>query len=381
MKTAYFADKRREHRIPLAMGVTFCKADVAEPLKGEIENISSYGALAKASTSLPKGTSLKLFLKVPGTGEQIKSAGTVRWSQMNGGCHLGIEFQNKVSLNLPLYEVARLHSQSMTKALTDYSDKRWELLLKSTQKFQHLAYWGTLLWTFSGAVNTVLSQLGGQIGLSSLRFEKVYRQMENLLSDAKLQRKVEASISGLDSVTGKFNDIASVFRLFTQKHHMELTESKRRDIDLNRMVEDKISFLEDITLKLTNKKCKINYLPQEDLPLIFGRYADFARSIDLLLLYPYQSIMFGDCSKMTVQTIVKKKTIQIDVFSDGSKVFDKDYIIIDQINGNFVDQLTPRDAKNILGLYYAVISLKEYNAYIVAHSESGNNTMSLRIPI
>ncbi|MBW2646028.1 MAG: PilZ domain-containing protein, partial [Deltaproteobacteria bacterium] len=365
MKTAYFADKRREHRIPLAMGVTFCKADVAEPVKGEIKNISSYGALAKASTSLPKGTSLKLCLKVPGTGEQIKSAGTVRWSQMNGGCHLGIEFQKKVSLNLPLYEVARLHSQSMTTALTDYSDKRWELLLKSTQKFQHLAYWGTLLWTFSGAVNTVLSQLGGQIGLSSLRFEKVYRQMENLLSDAKLQRKVEASICGLDSVTGKFNDIASVFRLFTQKHHMELTESKRRDIDLNRMVEDKISFLEDITLKLTNKKCKINYLPQEDLPLIFGRYADFARSIDLLLLYPYQSIMFGDCSKMTVQTIVKKKTIQIDVFSDGSKIFEKDYIIIDQINGNFVDQLTPRDAINILGLYYAVISLKGYNAYIV----------------
>jgi hypothetical protein len=381
MKTACFADKRREHRIPLAMGVTFCKADVAEPVKGEIKNISSYGALAKVPILLPKDTSLKLFLQAPGTGEQIKSAGTVRWSKMNGGCHLGIEFQDKVSLNLPLYEVARIHSQSMTKALTDYSDKRWELLLKSTQKFQHLAYWGTLLWTFSGAVNTVLSQLGGQISLSSLRFEKVYRQMENLLSDAELQRKVEASISGLDSVTGKFNEIASVFRLFTQKHHMELMESKRRDIDLNQMVEDKISLLEDITLKLTNKKYKINYLPQEDLPLIFGRYADFARSIDLLLLYPYQSIMFGDCTKMTVQTGVRKETIQIDVFSDGSKIFEKDYIIIDQINGNFVDQLTPRDAKNILGLYYAVISLKEYNAYIVVHSESGNNTMSLRIPI
>ncbi|MFH1674056.1 MAG: PilZ domain-containing protein [Pseudomonadota bacterium] len=381
MKTASFADKRREHRIPLAMGVTFCKADVAEPVKGEIKNISSYGALAKVATSLPKDTSLKLFLKAPGTGGQIESAGTVRWSKMNGGCHLGIEFQDKVSLNLPLYEVARIHSQSMTKALTDYSDKRWELLLKSTQKFQHLAYWGTLLWTFSGAVNTVLSQLGGQIGLSSLRFEKVYRQMENLLSDAKLQRKVEASISGLDSVTGKFNELASVFRLFTQKHHMELTESKRRDIDLNRMVEDKISFLEEIALKLTNKKYKINWLPQEDLPLIFGRYSDFARSIDLLLLYPYQSIMFGECTKMTVQTGVRKETIQIDVFSDGSKVFEKDYIKIDQINGDFVDRLTPRDAKNILGLYYSVVFLQEYNAYIVARSESGNNTMSLRIPI
>ncbi len=103
--------------------------------------------------------------------------------------------------------------------------------------------------------------------------------------------------------------------------------------------------------------------------------------MDFLLLYSYQSILFGNCTGITIQSIVKNQTIQIDFFNDGSKIFEEDDIVIDRINSNFLDQLTQRDVKNILGLYYSLVPLKKYKACIVVHSESGNNIVSLRIPV
>ena len=55
--------------------------------------------------------------------------------------------------------------------------------------------------------------------------------------------------------------------------------------------------------------------------------------------------------------------------------------MIDRRNGDFVDQLTQKDVKNILVLYYSLVPLDKYNACIVVHSESGNNIVSLRIPV
>ena len=96
METAYFTHKRREHRIPLAMPATFFKDNMAEPFKGHIENISSFGALARVATPLPKDTSLNLFFDVPETGKRIESGGTVRWCKGSRVCRMGVEFKDKI---------------------------------------------------------------------------------------------------------------------------------------------------------------------------------------------------------------------------------------------------------------------------------------------
>ena len=380
MYTDHSVEKRREYRIPLAMPITFLKGDMTKPFKGHIENISSNGALARAATFLPKETFLKLFFEVPGKGERVETGGTVRWCKKNGTCHLGIEFQDKVSFNLPLYEVAGLYPRGMIKTSTDYSDNQRDLLQKNIIASQALTYWGALFWTFSEPIHRLFSQLSGQLGLSLLRFEKFYRQMEKFPADPEFKSKAREAISALELVSGKFNETATVFGSLKEKQYADPAKSKRH-IDLNRMIEDKINSLQDITIKLTNMKCNINYLPKEDLPLVYGQYSDFAQSMDFLLLYSYQSILFGNCTGITVQSIVKNQTIRIDFFNDGSKIFEEDDIVIDRINSDFVDQLTQRDVKNILGLYYSLVPLKKYKACIVVHSESGNNIVSLRIPV
>jgi hypothetical protein len=373
-------EKRRDYRIPLAIPVTFSRANMTRPFKGYIENISSNGALARIATSLPKETFLKLLFKVPGTEERVETEGTVTWCKKNRTCRLGIEFQEKLCFNLPLHEVARLYPRSMIKTSTDYSDKQSDLLQKSIIAFQHLTYWGILSWTFSKPIHRLFSQLTGQLGLSLLRFEKFYKQMEKFPADPKLKSKTREAISALELVSGKFNEIAIAFGSLKEKHYVDLAKSKCH-IDLNRMIEDKINSLQDITIKLTTKKCNINYLPKEDLPLVYGQYSDFAQSMDFLLLNSYQSILFGNCTGITVQSMLKNQTMRIDFFNDGSKIFEEDDIMIDHTNGGFVDQLAPRDVKNILGLYYSLLPLKKYKACIVVHSESGNNIVSLRIPV
>ena len=380
MYNDHSVEKRREYRVPLAMPITFLKGDMTMPFKGHIENISSSGALARIATSLPKETFLKLFFEVPGKGERVETGGTVRWCKKNGTCHLGIEFQEKVSFNLPLDEVARLYPQSTIKTFTDYSDKQGDLLQKNIIASRHLTYWGALSWTFSEPIHRLFSQLTGQLGLSLLRFEKFYRQMEKFPADPELKSKAREAISALELVSGKFNEIATAFGSLKEKHYVDLAKSKCH-IDLNRMIEDKINSLQDITIKLTNRKCNINYLSKGDLPLVYGQYTDFAQSMDFLLLYSYQSILPGNCTEITVQSMVKNQMIRIDFFNDGSKIFEEDDIVIDHINGSFVDQLTPRDVKNILELYYSLVPLKKYKACIVVHSESGNNIVSLRIPV
>lgn len=380
MYTDHSMGKRREYRVPLTIPVTLSKANMTRPFKGYIENISSNGALARIATSLPKETFLKLFFEVPGTGERVETEGTVRWYKKNGACRLGIEFQDKVSFNLPLYEVTRLYSRTTTKTSTDYSDKSRDLLQKNIIASQPITYWGALFWTFSEPIHRLFSQLSGQLGLSLLRFEKFYRQMEKFPADPELKTKAREAISALELVSGKFNEAGTVFRSLKEKQYADPAKSKRH-IDINRMIEDKINFLQDITIKLTNRKCNINYLPKEDLPLVYGRYSDFAQSMDFLLLYSYRYILFGNCTAITVQSIAKNQTIRIDFFNDGSKIFEKDDIVIDRINSDFVDQLTQRDVKNISGLYYSLIPLKKYKACIVVHSESGNNIVSLRIPV
>ena len=380
MYTDHSVEKRCEYRVPLAMPITFLKGDMTRPFKGYIENISSNGALARVADSIPKDTSLKLFFEVPETGERVETGGTVRWCKKNRTCRLGIEFQEKVSFNLPLYEVASLYPRSMIKTSTDYSDKQSDLLQKSIIASQPLTYWGALFWTFSEPIHRLFSQLSGQLGLSLLRFEKFYRQMEKFPADPEVKSKAREAISALELVSGKFNEAGSVFRSLKEKQYAEPAKSKRH-IDINSMIEDKINSLQDITIKLTNRKCNINYLPKEDLPLVYGQYSDFAQSMDFLLLYSYQSILFGNCTEITVQSIAKNQTIRIDFFNDGSKIFEEDDIVIDRINSNFLDQLTPRDVKNILGLYYSLVPLEKYKACIVVHSESGNNIVSLRIPV
>ena len=79
--------------------------------------------------------------------------------------------------------------------------------------------------------------------------------------------------------------------------------------------------------------------------------------------------------------MVKDQTIQIDFFNDGSKILKDGNIMIDHLDTNFVARLSARDMRNILRLYYSLIPLKESNAYLVVQSESGNNIISLRIPI
>ena len=380
MHSNHSVEKRREYRMPLVMPATFLNGDMKKPLKGHINNINSYGAFAQVAKPIPKDTSLKLFFKVPETLEQVESGGTVRWCKGTKPYCLGIEFREKVSFNLPLYHVAKLCSQSPTKAPTDYSDTERELLLKSIKELQYLTYWGDLLRTFSMPIQTLFSQLAGQIGLSSFRFEKFYRQMEGFWADPKLKCTVEEGITALVPVSGKFNEIASVFELLRERRYMELIKSKC-PINLNHLIMDKINFFQDIEMRLTDKKCNMNYLPGEDLPLVYGQYSDFAQLIDFLVLYSYQFILFGNCTEITVQSRVRNNTIQLNFFNDGTKIFEKAHIVIDHINGDFVDQLTERDVKNISKLYYSLIPLKKYNAYIVVNSESGNNIVSLRIPV
>ena len=75
------------------------------------------------------------------------------------------------------------------------------------------------------------------------------------------------------------------------------------------------------------------------------------------------------------------QAIQIDFLNDGSKILQESFLVIDSINANFVARLSARDMKNILRLYYSLIPLKASNAYLVVQSESGNNIISLRVPI
>ena len=379
MHTDPSVEKRRAYRVPLAMPATFLEDNIKKPFKGYIENISSHGALARVANYLPKETLLKLFFEVPETGERVETRGAVRWYKKKEPCHLGIEFQDKISFNLPLKE-ARLYSRATTSMPAEYSDNRRDLLQQSIIAFQHLTYWEALSCTFSEPIHRLFSQLTGQLGLSLLRFEKFYSQMEKFPTDPKLKSKTREAISELELVTGKFTEIATVFGSLKRKHYADLAKSKHH-IDLNRMIKDKINSLKDITIKLINKKCNIYYLPNEDLPSVYGQYSDFAQTIDFFLLYSYQSILFSNCTGITVQSMVKYQTIRIDFFNDGSKMFEEDEIVIDHINSDFVDQLTPRNVKNILGLYCSLVPLKKYNACIVVLSESGNNIVSLRIPI
>lgn len=383
MHDEHFMEKRREYRIPLAIPATFSRANMTGSFKGYIENISPNGALANVATCLPKNTSLKLFFDLPETRERVETEGAVRWYKKNGTCRLGIVFQEKVSINLPLYKkVARFYPepQSIINTSADYSDKRMDLLQKSIIASQHLTYWGAMSLIFSESINILFSQLAGQLGLSLLRFEKFYKQMEKFPVDSELKTRAGEAISALELVSGKFNETATVFGSLKKKHDVDMAKSECH-IDLTRIIEDKINFLQDITIKLTNRKCKINYLPKKDLPLVYGQYSDFAQSVDFLLLYSYQSILFGNCTEITVQSMIKNQTIRIDFFNDGSKILEKDDIVIDRINCDFVDQLTKRNVKNILGLYYSLVPLEKYKASIVVHSESGNNIISLYIPV
>jgi hypothetical protein len=377
METAYFTHKRREYRIPLAMPATFFKDDMIKPFKGHIENISSFGALARVAIPVPKNTSLNLVFDIPETGKRVESGGRVRWCQGNRICRLGVEFEDKISFDLPLKQVAKLCSHDTKRAVNDYSDKQTDLLQRSIKELQHRTYWGTLFGAFSNPMHTLFAQLAGQIGLSVFRFEKFHGEKETSSADQKEQSRVRESICALESVSSKLNEIASVFGLLRREDPKGL----KRDTNVNIVIQDKIKFLQDITMKLANKKCNINYLPNENPPLFRGRYSDFAQSIESLLLYSYHSILFGHCNGITVRSMFQNQTIQIDFCDDGSKILEERNIVIDYVAANSVARLSTRDMRNVLRFYHALIPLKESNAYLVVQSESGNNIISLRIPV
>jgi hypothetical protein len=371
-------EKRREYRVPLAIPATFSMADGKET-PGHIENISSWGVCARIPGPLAQSTSLKLSFKVPETDKKVESEGKVMWRRGDEPFSLGIAFRDKVSFDIPMKTVADICSAHETRPSVDYSDNERDLLQNSIKKLQYLTYWGNLFELSSAQICTLFSQLAGQIGLGSFRLEKIYKHIEDLSPGHKLNGTVKESISSIEQLSGRFNEIVSVFGLLKQKRQMELTKADLH-IDLNHLIENEIDFFQDVITKLANPKCDIT-CSLETLPPVYGEYSVFALIIDFLLLYSSHSMLLGSSARIKIHSTVKNRTIHIEFCNDGSRIFKQDSIVIENMKYEFADQLTPGESSNMLTLYYLLIPLRKYNAYIVVHSESGNNIISLRIPI
>ncbi|MFH1076016.1 MAG: hypothetical protein V1753_04130, partial [Pseudomonadota bacterium] len=162
---------------------------------------------------------------------------------------------------------------------------------------------------------------------------------------------------------------------------IESSESKDL-IDIRNIMKQQIDSFKKIGRVFTNKDCNIEYQPDENMPLVRVVYHDFALCIDFLILFLYQkSALSGTYSKIAITSKIENEVIHLDFTTNGPSIFQYDHIVINASTGISLSKVPERDMRGLFGLYYAVLPLKKNDASIVVHSESGNNKISLLIPV
>ncbi len=375
-------ERRAEFRIPMECPVVLRREDAEEAREGVMENLSRFGAqvLLRQGDVLEAGTAVQMDFDV--RGDRHQATGTVRWCRAEKETsRMGLLLDGPLRLSIPLEDVASVCARlSQEMASTQPASNETALMLTRTLVEHHVPlYWGNLFWILSDAAHVSYACAAGNVNLNVFRLERFLAALSVRSADEKAWTGARSALEELKGPEQRLRNTALLFRLVKDKA-LTLSDSFKGLVNLDVLLSASLhDFQHALGLLTDNGLPSIRFERHRVRPLT-GRRLDFARCFENLILFIYQSALFGKARVIDAEIQENADGIHIFLSHDGMQIMDKPKVEIRPLNPRFLEELVPRDVRNGLWLHGSLLPVQEYSPSLVVHSEAGKNRIVVQFP-
>ncbi|MDY6909986.1 MAG: PilZ domain-containing protein [Thermodesulfobacteriota bacterium] len=374
-------ERRRDYRIPMDLPVHLTPLEDGGIIQGRLQDLSRSGAQAETGEPLAVEDAVRIDVRFDEVQAPVELPGTVRWCRaVEGRYRIGVRFREAAALSFPLGHVARICSILESRAQAPPNGKgRWHLLARSIQEFQPQTYWGTLFWVLSDMAQARFSRAAGQVGLCAFRLERLVQEWFDRSLNDRLGQAARQVLEDMDETVSGFKAIATIFRNIKEK---QISENRifTYTVDLDALIEESVASFSENVARLANRRPPPVKYDRRRFPLVYGRSVDFSRCLDTLLLFAYQTLLYGKGSSLIVTSEQTDEFLGVLFSHDASQILGVNELEMNALDPGFVAGLSPRDLRLALWLHLGLLPVHEYGASLRVLSESGRNRIMLRLP-
>lgn len=376
-------ERRGEYRIPVECPVVLMTEGTEKTREGVVENLSRFGAQVRVRDGglTHAGTAVSVTFGMHG--DRHQATGTVRWClPQRDSARLGIFLDEPLSLAFPLEDVASVCSQ-LSQEFTSMQAASLEttaLLARTfTEHHKHM-YWGSLLWILADAAHSAYSCSAGNVNLNVFRLERFLAALSARRDDETAWAGAHSALQELRIPEQKLKKTALLFRLIKDKP-LSAFEPAEGVVKLDALLSAIIrEFRHVVRMLADNGLLPLRFDPQQIRP-VAGRETDFAQCFDTLLLFTYQSALFGKARVIDAEIQENAEGVEVVLRHDGMRILDKPRLEIRPLNAEFLADLAPRDVRDGLWLHASLLPVRDYSPTMVVHSEAGKNRIVVRFPL
>lgn len=375
-------ERRADFRIPLECPVVLMHEGAEAAREGVLENLSRCGAqvVVRHEDVLEAGAAVHVDFGVHGTRHGAK--GTVRWCRAEkDASRMGLRLDAPLSLSFPLEDVASICARlSQDMAFSQAASQDTTAMLARTFAEQHVqTYWGSLFWVLSDAAHGAYAYAAGHLNLSVFRLERFLAALSAHRVDEAAWVGVRSALKELEGPEHKLKQTAHLFRLIKDKSIVS-AEPHRDMVNLDLVLSASIHEFQHAAHILANNGLLPIRFERNKVRPVAGRGLDFTRCFETLLLFTYQSALFGKARAIAAEIQEDTGGIQIVLRHDGMQILDKPRAEIHPMDANFLQELVPRDLRNGLWLHGSLLPVRDHSPRLVVHSEAGKNRIELKFP-
>lgn len=374
-------DQRTEPRFPLPFHASLKTVrNGSTPLSGQMRNISMHGIMLKVPCPLDEYENVHISFHVPQLREAVTNQGIVKWCLKRPDSYsLGIRFLESTAFSLPFHYMCLAYDALQHK--------------KDAPHIPNSPLPDNILRYFHDELSCGI--------LFSLLKEGIYHDMVKIIFNLDVMAfYLQSAVQGLaegeprhairknaDDALGK----AKSLKDSTENFLPLLEKQKRNGLHLLRPADEKLHIdtilsqcIESFNLRLAGimgpEHQFIKYAVL-DVPQVIGSREDFTNCLDYLILFSYQALFSRKARQIKVELKTSKETMIIDFINDGSQMLEEKAVELEPSSISTLSDHHFRDQKLIVWLWYAISHVDSQNPKLSIHSESGNNRITLQIPL
>ena len=377
------SERRREPRFTIFMETKISReAKSAQSFSATSKNISLHGLQCICPEPTEPEEIVWLTIHPPVSNDSFTSKGVVKWCREGYGNYIsGINllYENQVQLTLQDIEKTLVGQIKLSNNTNDIKSKD-KFINKNQFLFYKDIYWGVFLFLFKDFCLKNSNKLINELDLSLFYLEKLLKNNNSSNEFDTALKQISRISKTLNNSHNFLTHISNIMKLASEDYSQKENHKIYSTIHFVSLIRERIIHTKKIIrpfLKLQNKK--IDYNLSENTTLL-GHCDKVLKGLDVLLLHSIQFLIFGNAQRVYVHTEKLSEHFSLTLINDGTKMLKQAHLTILPKQSNTWETDSHREHIQIGLLQLAADLFSELQGTIEVHSESGNNSICLRIP-
>jgi len=379
-------DKREEFRFPLSIpaGIMTSSKQDQKPVNARIEDVSLFGIKSCSKVYFEPGSRVSVFCEQFNGNNEKELKGEVKWCKGNDSSYyLGIKMFQQNNLKLSLNQINRTLNKSRSiseKPFPVY--KQTENIIPAV--FSPELYWGLMFKTFRHELHKIILQLSSDLSLNTAQVEITLKSAPQGNAIHKQLSKAVKSTKKLNHSLDKIFELAKIFQCLDQ-HKLDLSrqiqEDKKSIINPEKLLKNRVNAFQKQLKCLEYTKDTFVSLEGSSTSNLYGLAWKVEIGLDILLLYLYQSLIFGNGNTLKINLAEDLKGVDIEFHHNGSALLPgKEKHFTFTLNENESSE-NPDILLKLTWLKFALSFFDEHKPVLRIFSEHGNNLVLLTLKV